>query len=155
MRKIFLLLAASTVLFACDNLKSKTNKNDDEEITLKKKKPLNDEEDADKESSDEPLKSKRKTDRDALDEEDTNNDERLTDDSEGDDSGSDGWSALEKRSFMSKCVEGATRSFGTSEAKNYCSCMLEKIERRYPKPLDAARLTQSDMEPLAKDCINQ
>lgn len=117
---------------------------------MKKKKPLSEDENSTEEDEDNP-KPKRRTVTDET-QEDEPSDRNLTDDEE---SSEGGWSAADKRTFMSNCVSGATATFGARGAKNYCSCMLDKIEEQYPRPVDAARLTQSDMEPLAKDCINQ
>lgn len=52
------------------------------------------------------------------------------------------WGTAERAAFLSNCIESAEKAGTSSEkAKNYCSCMLFKVEARYPNPFDAADLT--------------
>ncbi|MEQ1677617.1 MAG: hypothetical protein ABL876_12990 [Chitinophagaceae bacterium] len=52
------------------------------------------------------------------------------------------WGTEEREAFLSNCIETAEKGgSGTEKAKNYCNCMLFKIETRYPNPLNATDLT--------------
>jgi hypothetical protein len=42
---------------------------------------------------------------------------------------------------------------GADKAKNYCDCMLGKIEAKYPKANDAGSLDVNSMTEMAKDCL--
>jgi hypothetical protein len=64
-----------------------------------------------------------------------------------------GWDQTNQTAFMDKCVEGSTASMGADKAKSYCSCMLDKIQARYPVADSAASMQMNDMMEMAKDCI--
>ena len=58
-----------------------------------------------------------------------------------------GWSQKEKDAFMGTCVVPGVSS------KSYCSCMLKKIEKKYPDPEDAKKLDMEWMMEEAGDCL--
>lgn len=135
MRKILLYALAAFVLTSCSDLNKKKSKGGDEtEETSTIKKPLKD---------DEP-------------EEDTKTGDR-TDSVEKRKTASyaAGWAPSEKDTFMSTCVSQAKSGMGEVGAKNYCSCMLDKIEKLYPNAADAGKLDQAKMTDLAKECLGQ
>ena len=58
-----------------------------------------------------------------------------------------GWPEDEQRAFMENCViEGVT-------TVDYCSCMLEKVLKRYPEPEDALNMDMEWMMKEAQDCL--
>lgn len=65
------------------------------------------------------------------------------------------WSQTDKDAFMNTCVSKAQSSAGMDEtkAKDYCSCMQEKVEKKYPNSSDAAKMTISDITEMAKGCV--
>lgn len=52
------------------------------------------------------------------------------------------WAREEREIFLANCLESAQKG-GVAEdkSKTYCECMLYKIEKKFPNPLDAAQLT--------------
>ena len=146
MRKLFLYLLAAFMLSSCDNLKKKDSKSDtdDEEVTKKKKKPLDDEDVSDEET---PKKKKPTVDDDDM---------TTTDDNDTKKKNSDyatGWTTAEKQQFLDNCAPAAMNN-GLSErqANAYCSCMQEKLEKLYPVAEESAKMSNSKMNELAKEC---
>lgn len=45
-----------------------------------------------------------------------------------------GWTEQDKATFVSGCVNGAVKDMDSTKAKQYCQCMLQKMEERYPDP---------------------
>ncbi len=65
-----------------------------------------------------------------------------------------GWSDADKDAFVKNCVPSAQQSanLDATKAKNYCECMLGKVEQKYPKAEDAIKLTAIEVSEMAKDC---
>ena len=65
-----------------------------------------------------------------------------------------GWSSGDKETFLKTCTDGATSSMGAQKAKDYCECMLPKIQKRYPTVAEANKITTADAEmtKMAEDC---
>ncbi len=68
-------------------------------------------------------------------------------------SGTAQWPQKEKDAFNEQCVKGAETSMGEAKAKSYCSCMLTKIEAKYPEAANASKLDVATMTEMAKDCV--
>ncbi len=52
------------------------------------------------------------------------------------------WSTEEREIFLTNCIGSAQKGGITGDkAKDYCECMLYKVEKAFPNPLDAAQLT--------------
>lgn len=149
MRKLTLWLLAAFLFASCDNLKAKNSSSEDdtEETTKKKKKKALDEEE---ESADEESTTKKK--KKSSDDEDVSEDEPGSDEETTSDYAK-GWSNAEQKEFMDKCTEGTVSSMGQEKGEEYCSCMLDKLQKRYPKANDAQEMTQSEMTKLAKTCL--
>lgn len=62
------------------------------------------------------------------------------------------WSEVEREAFMGACVDGLA---GTPniDAKDYCGCMLEKLEEKYPSALDAQNMDEDEMQKWALECL--
>ena len=146
-----LLLLAAFLFTSCDNLKTKDSsksEEDTEETTTKKKKKkaLDDEEEN---AEDEPTTTKKKrssSDDEVADEENVNDDETTTDYVKG-------WSKAERRKFVSTCAEKASTNMGQEKAEEYCTCMMNKIEKRYPNSADVGQLTEDEVTKLALTCV--
>ena len=63
-----------------------------------------------------------------------------------------GWSNADREAFLKTCSEKAAESIGQDKAMDYCSCMGEKLEKMYPNPNDAGRMTATDMQKVAEEC---
>lgn len=65
------------------------------------------------------------------------------------------WDEPNKAEFMTQCVTGAVNEFqsDTAKARSYCDCMLQKIEKLYPEPDSAGKMSYNDMTALAQDCL--
>ena len=64
-----------------------------------------------------------------------------------------GWSSSEKDVFTTNCVKGASGTMGEDKAKSYCSCMMGKLEVKYPKADDIDKVDVGTMTEMAKDCV--
>jgi hypothetical protein len=74
-----------------------------------------------------------------------------------DDSGA-GWSKAQESTFMRDCESTATPKVGAARANEYCDCMLQKIKAKYSTYAQADRELASDeagMNKLAAECNNQ
>lgn len=65
-----------------------------------------------------------------------------------------GWSSADKEQFVKDCTAGAS-SMGAQKAKDYCECMLPKIQKKYPTVAEANKITTADAEmtEMAKECV--
>lgn len=136
MKKAIVPILALAVLFACKSKDSSSEKKNDKE----------------KDKS-EMRKSDRLSERRDLDENMDAPADEISDKEEASSSGFGNWTSLEEDNFMESCVSGAKASMGSSKAKAYCSCVLEKIEVKYPTAMDALKLNTEDMMQMAQDCI--
>lgn len=72
------------------------------------------------------------------------------------------WSGEERDAFLTNCIESAmSEGSGLTKEKatSYCECMLYKIEKKYPNPLDAGNITDEtmntpEMQKLLKGCFS-
>ncbi len=62
------------------------------------------------------------------------------------------WSAAERTAFLKECSGKAIKSKGIAKTQTYCNCMLGKIEKAYPNPLDAQKMTPEELSAWAKEC---
>jgi hypothetical protein len=62
------------------------------------------------------------------------------------------WSEVEREAFMGACVEGLAGTPGI-DAKDYCNCMLEKLEEKYPSAMDAQNMDENLMQEWAVECL--
>ena len=63
-----------------------------------------------------------------------------------------GRDAVSKTAFMNTCVEGGKATMGAEKANSYCSCMLDKLQSKYPVE-KASSIAEDEMTQLAKDCL--
>ena len=70
------------------------------------------------------------------------------------------WGTKERDAFLSNCIASAEKG-GLSEvkSKNYCECMLFKIENKFPNPADAKKLTPEllatpDWKKIIQSCLD-
>ena len=151
MKKFFLFALAAFLLTSCDNFKGSSNKEDEteeEEKPKKKKKKAGDEEEDTNNDEDENNNEDENTDN----EEDTDNEDDTDNDEDTD---SRGWSSSDRSQFMNTCVSESQRNLSESQARSYCSCMMGKLEKKYPNSDDAKNLTQSDLLQMAQDCLGK
>lgn len=69
------------------------------------------------------------------------------------------WQKIEREEFVTSCINSAKASLGETKAKNYCECMMFKIEKIYPNANDAAKITAEDFkteywQKLIKGCLD-
>jgi hypothetical protein len=133
MKKLLILLVSFTLVAGACNNKAKTS--DAEKTTT-----------TDKDTKDEKKDSDNKGD-------DNNNDDSRN----SSNNNNDGWSARDINDFVTSCVNSASDGgMARSAAQRYCDCMQRELEKRYPDPVDAARIDieSPDMQQLVKDCLN-
>jgi hypothetical protein len=64
------------------------------------------------------------------------------------------WTAKDRGDFLRECVNSAKIALGEGKANTYCECMLFKVEKAYPRPEDAAQLTEEKLStPAWKNTI--
>jgi len=64
------------------------------------------------------------------------------------------WSKDFSTKFMSDCVTSASAELGQAQAQTYCSCMQDKISKKYPDENDAQnKMTKEDVESLKGGCL--
>ncbi|MBN2682763.1 MAG: hypothetical protein JXR58_09670 [Bacteroidales bacterium] len=62
------------------------------------------------------------------------------------------WTKEEMNEFMTACIGGVDENSGI-DAEAYCSCMAEKIMKKYPNPIDVMKLTELEIEKMAIGCV--
>ena len=66
------------------------------------------------------------------------------------------WTDKDRSEFISGCVSRSIPDMGEDSARNYCRCMLTKVEKKYPNARDAAYIRyDSSIVRIAKDCLKQ
>jgi hypothetical protein len=55
------------------------------------------------------------------------------------------WTPKDRTDFLTECVKAAKAGMSVDSARNYCYCMLEKIEVKYPLTEDAAKISEADL----------
>lgn len=61
------------------------------------------------------------------------------------------WSDTDRNAYMKDCTRSAA-AFGDS-ARNYCECLLEMLQVKYPKFENVGKLTPAETGELAKECL--
>lgn len=56
------------------------------------------------------------------------------------------WGTKDRDTFLSECIVAAMEGLDAEKAKNYCECMLFKVELKYPNPEDAGTISEEDMK---------
>lgn len=142
MQKLIMLLMVASLFTACNDGILKKKDTTDLKDTRKDK-------DRDRD---------RDKDRDYTDQDNTDRDrdDRMKEDERN----SEGWSRQDRNDFINSCVTTSVQRGTMTEdaAEDYCSCMLDKIEREYPDVKKAERLLtseSSEMRQWARDCQNQ
>lgn len=62
------------------------------------------------------------------------------------------WTESERKTFMDNCVGKTEEEKAGGANDGYCKCMLDKIEKLYPNPIDAGNITSEQMTTWAKEC---
>ncbi|MBK5272796.1 MAG: hypothetical protein JJE22_17490 [Bacteroidia bacterium] len=62
-----------------------------------------------------------------------------------------GWSESDQNKFLNDCV---AQSGNSAQAKQICSCVLEKLQKKYPSARDADQGTAELGQQLAMECMN-
>lgn len=69
------------------------------------------------------------------------------------------WASKDRSDFLTNCIQSAKDGIGPDKAKIYCECMLFKLEKTYPDPADANKLTDQDLnspawKKVVKSCLD-
>ena len=64
------------------------------------------------------------------------------------------WTQEDKDTFMGGCINGARKDMSIEKAQSYCSCMLQKLQKRFPDAGDM-KYVKSDtaVYSMARDCM--
>jgi hypothetical protein len=69
------------------------------------------------------------------------------------------WSSKDRNDFLKDCINSAKDGLGADRAKNYCECMLYKIEVMYPDSGKAAeelteeKINSPDWKKIIQSCL--
>lgn len=126
MRKLLLLFLAFSLLTSCNN--NPFSKNE-------KKEDARDKDDRNT-----------KDDRDDKDDKNGKNDR----DKDDDDNGKSNWTSKQRNKWLNECMDAADNS---PRAKEVCSCVLEKMEKKYPDASDVEKASEAEGTRLAKECM--
>lgn len=130
MQKLFILLLSASLLFACNNNDNKTkNSNNDKAINNGKDSGTNGNENMV-----------------------NNRNEAKTDENKMTMSQ---WSSADVKEFFRKCTNTAiSNGADRKAAEDYCSCMQEKMEKKYPDPNDMTGIDKENPEvkSMADEC---
>jgi hypothetical protein len=71
------------------------------------------------------------------------------------------WSESERNDFINTCTQAASNSMGQEKARAYCSCMQQKLEKKYPNYTDANKainvpgaMQTPEMQAMVQECLN-
>jgi hypothetical protein len=64
-----------------------------------------------------------------------------------------GWGSTSEKVFINTCVENAKAGIGEQKAKDYCNCMLRKMEAKYKTPEEGINITMAETMEMAKGCL--
>jgi hypothetical protein len=63
------------------------------------------------------------------------------------------WTSKQRRNWMDECVDELGNQINNaSQAKQICSCVLEKMEKKYPDASDAENATEAEGEKWGREC---
>lgn len=151
------LFALAFLFTACDDAGTGKNK-DEKKITGKKKdkdenaaKDEDEDGDRDDDEGEEDDEDEDGEDEDESGDRDDEDDE--DEDEDNDETRSSGWSGADRKSFMNECTTATKATMGnTINAEKYCSCMMGKIETKYPTKKVADNSEIPQMSNWAKQC---
>jgi len=64
------------------------------------------------------------------------------------------WTQDDKQNFLGGCMRGALKDMDEGKARAYCSCMLQKVQKRYPNAADAKYLkNDTAIYSMGRECI--
>lgn len=63
------------------------------------------------------------------------------------------WTDAEEAAFIKECEPKAAKSMGEEKARSYCACMLEKVEKAYPNPVEASNVTIEQISKWTELCL--
>ena len=70
------------------------------------------------------------------------------------------WSTKDRTDFLSDCINAAKEGLGDEKAKNYCECMLYKVEVKYPdsstvdEELTEEKLNSPEWKKIIQSCLD-
>jgi hypothetical protein len=72
------------------------------------------------------------------------------DDYENNVGGRSDWTTAQKNKWLDECINA---SHNSAHAREVCSCVIDKLEKKYPDAKDAENATEAEGTRLAKDCM--
>lgn len=70
------------------------------------------------------------------------------------------WSTKDRTDFLTDCINAAKEGLGDEKAKNYCECMLYKVEVKYPdsstvaEELTEEKLKSPEWKKIIQSCLD-
>lgn len=66
------------------------------------------------------------------------------------------WTQSDKQNFLGGCMSGALKDMGAAKASDYCNCMLEKVQKKYPDAADARYLkNDTAVYTMGRECMRK
>ena len=157
MRKLFIFILAAAVFISCDNLRNNRNDKNNTDNKDNRYDNRNDNRDNrnDNQNNNNNNNRDNRNDNNTTDNNTNRNDNNYNNNNNNNNNNYNNgrWPSNDEDKFTNDCVRTATPNVGETRAKEYCSCMLGKIEKLYPTYDDAEKkMTQADMQPLADQC---
>jgi uncharacterized membrane protein len=64
------------------------------------------------------------------------------------------WTQDDKQNFLGGCMKGALKDMDEEKARAYCSCMLQKVQKKYPNAADAKYLkNDTAIYSMGRECM--
>ena len=66
------------------------------------------------------------------------------------------WTQREKEQILGGCMKESIKDMGEAKARVYCSCMLGKLQSRYPNARDLKYIkSDTALYSMGQDCLQQ
>ena len=65
------------------------------------------------------------------------------------------WTKAEQDLFRESCVVNSKEGLGEQRSRQYCDCMLRKVESKYPDSNEAGKLTLTETQEMKKSCLEE
>ncbi len=62
------------------------------------------------------------------------------------------WPTIAQNFFLNQCIKDGN-FLSQDQAKNYCNCMLVKIQDKYPNLKEAGKMTREEAHTLSQSCL--
>jgi hypothetical protein len=65
------------------------------------------------------------------------------------------WGEIERNLFINECMNGTNKTMEQENARSYCTCLLEKLEKQFPNVFAVGNASGELLSKWAEECKNQ